>query len=80
MPSILVHILNEDPILGEVEALPGPTDNTITIRNPRRRDGKDIIYLDANVTNVIFPIHRISFIEVMPAGEEEEIITFVREK
>jgi hypothetical protein len=80
MPSILVHILNEDPILGEVDALPAPADNTITIKNPRRRDGKDIAYLDANVTNVIFPIHRISFIEVMPAGEEEEIITFVREK
>ena len=80
MPSIIVHILNEDPILGEVDALPAPTDNTIAIKNPRRRDGKDVIYLDANVTNVIFPIHRISFIEVMPAGEEEEIITFVREK
>jgi hypothetical protein len=80
MPSILVHILNEDPILGEVDALPAPSDNTITLKNPRRRDGKDIIYLDVSVTNVIFPIHRISFIEVLPAGEEEEIITFVREK
>jgi len=31
------------------------------------------------VSVVIFPMHRINFIELMPTGEEEEIISFVRE-
>jgi hypothetical protein len=28
---------------------------------------------------VIWPLSRVNFIEVMPSGEEEEIITHVRE-
>lgn len=80
MPTILIHIMNEDPILGEVNELPAPTDQIITVKNPRRRDGKDLHYLQANVTDVIWPIARIAFIEIIPGEEEEEIIGFVREK
>jgi len=36
-------------------------------------------YIDADVNTVIWPISRITFIEVMPGVEEDEIITFVRE-
>lgn len=80
MPTILIHIMNEDPILGEINELPAPTDQIITVRNPRRRDGKDLHYLQANVTEVIWPLMRIAFIEIIPGEEEEEIIGFVREK
>ena len=79
MPTVLVHILNEDPVLGEVDALPAGGDNMIIIKNPRRRDGKDVQYLELNVSTVIWPMHRVNFIEIMPTGEEEEIISFVRE-
>jgi hypothetical protein len=79
MPSILIHLLNEDPVLGEVDALPGVGDILITLKNPRRKDGKDLHYLEANVNTVMWPIARLNFIEVMPTGEEEEIISFVRE-
>jgi hypothetical protein len=71
--------MNEDPILGEVEALPTTTDNTILIKNPRRRDGKDLPNLQANVDRVIWPMVRVAFIEIMPGEEEERIIGFVRE-
>lgn len=79
MPSILIHVLNEDPILGEVDALPGLSDQMIVIKNPRRRDGKDLHYLEANVSTMIWPLYRINFIEIMPTGEEEDIISSVRE-
>ncbi|NMC54362.1 MAG: hypothetical protein GYA48_12085 [Chloroflexi bacterium] len=79
MPSIIVHIHNEDPVLCEVDDLPTPTDQIITVRNPRKRDGKDLTYVDARVTTVIWPISRINFIEVLPGEEEEQIISFVRE-
>ena len=79
MNTILIHILNEDPVLCEVENLPSPGDFTIMAKNPRRRDGKDLHYLEANVSTVIWPLGRVNFIEVMPMGEEEDIITFVRE-
>jgi hypothetical protein len=80
MPTILIHILNEDPILGEVAELPTATDQTILVKNPRRRDGKDLHYLQANVTDVIWPMVRIAFIEIIPGEEEEQLIGFVREK
>jgi hypothetical protein len=79
MPTILIHIANEDPVLGEVEHLPDPVDQTIHVKNPRRRDGKDLHYLQANVTDVIWPISRVAFIEMIPGNEEEQIIGFVRE-
>ncbi len=79
MPTVIVHLNNEDPILGEVDALPTPTDTLIILKSPRMKDGKDLRNLEANVTMAIWPISRVSFIEVLPSGEEEEIITFVRE-
>lgn len=78
MPTVIVHLTNEDPVQGEVEKLPGPTDSLITVKNPRRRDGKDLPYLEPSVTQVMWAIHRINFIEVIPSGDEEEIISFVR--
>lgn len=79
MPSVIIHISNEDPVLGEIDALPGPTDSLIVLKSPRLKDGKDLRYLETNVTVAIWPVARINFIEVLPSGEEEEIITFVRE-
>jgi hypothetical protein len=35
--------------------------------------------LEDDVTKMIVPWHRINFIEVIPSGEAEDIITFVRE-
>jgi len=79
MPTLLMHIMNEDSILCEVDKLPNSGDLMILVKNPRRKDGKDLIYLDSNVTQVYWPISRINFIEIIPTGEEEEIISFVRE-
>ncbi len=79
MQSVILHMANEDPVLGEIDDLPSPTDTFLTLKNPRRRDGKDLHYLEPNVSVVIFPLARISFIEVLSGGEDEEIISFVRE-
>ena len=77
--TIILHLLNEDPIIGEIEEMPSPSDTMITVANPRKRDGKDLHYIDANVTTVIWPWDRIYFLEVLPSEEEEKIIGFVRE-
>jgi len=79
MPTVLIHIQGEDPVLGEVDDLPSPGDTLIKVQNPRRRDGKDLHYLVADVTSVLWPLTRLTFIEIMPSEEEEEIISFVRE-
>ncbi len=77
--TVLIHVSNEDPVVGEIDELPAPTDNTVTVNNPRRRDGKDLPYLEGNVVTVIWPLHRINFIEMLPTHEDEKLIGFVRE-
>ena len=78
MPTVIIHMLNEDPVLGEIDDLPKMSDTLMLVRSPRRKDGKDLPYLEANVASVIYPTNRISFVEILP-GSEEEIISFVRE-
>lgn len=77
--TVVLHVQNEEPILCEVEELPGPNDRIVKVRNPRRLDGKDLHYLAENVVTVIWPIDKLNFIEVLASEEEEEIISFVRE-
>ncbi len=79
MPTVYVHMVGEDPIVGEVDELPQHTDMVLPLKNPRRKDGKDIIYLEQNVTQIIIPVHRITLLEILPGAEEDEIISFVRE-
>ena len=78
--TIIVHFTNEDPIVAEVEELPGRGDNFVQLTNPRRRDGKALHYITEGSVAYIFPLHRITFIEVMASeGTETEIIGFFRE-
>jgi hypothetical protein len=78
--TLILHVANEEPIVGEVDELPTASDSAIILQNPRRRDGKDIPNLSANsVTTVIFPMARMTFIEVVPSEEEEKVFGVVRE-
>ena len=77
--SIILHVVGEASILGEIEELPKASDTIITLSNPRLRDGKDIHYLEHNVVKVIWPLSKIALIEVLESEEEENLIGFVRE-
>lgn len=77
--TVLVHIQNTEPIMGEIDDLPNPTDILLKLSHPRRMDGKDVNFIMEGVETVIFPVDKISFIEIVPTGEEDEIIGFVRE-
>ena len=77
--SILLHVTGEDPIVGDVEEMPTVGDTSVIVNNPRRRDDKDLPYLHETVTTVIWPMHRVNFIEILPSKEEEDLIGFVRE-
>ena len=77
--SVILHIAGEASVIGEIEELPKTTDTLITVSNPRLRDGKDIHYLEHNVVKVIWPIDKITLIEILESEEEEQLIGFVRE-
>jgi hypothetical protein len=77
--SVILHISGETSVAGEIEDIPKPSDNMIVVMNPRQKDGKDLHYIDHNVVRVIWPLAKVSFIEILEGTEEEKIIGFVRE-
>jgi hypothetical protein len=77
--TVLLHLSSDVPVMGEIEEMPKPTDTIIILSNPRQRDGKDLHYLDHNAVKVIWPIEKLTLIEVIESAAEEKIIGFVRE-
>ncbi len=77
--EVIVHLHNEDPILAEIDEMPGPSDQSIVLTNPRRRDGRPLHYVTEGATAFIFPWTRINFIEIMEAEEAKEVVEFFRE-
>lgn len=77
--QVLIHVSGEEAIAGEVEELPKSTDTLVTFTNARRREGKEIHYVDSRTVKIIWPLDKISFIEVLGDGEADQIVSFVRE-
>jgi hypothetical protein len=81
MRSIVAHIVNEDPFLAEVHELPSKGDTCVELFNPRLRDGKPLRYASQGMSSIIYPMHRVSFIEVMASEEERaQVVEFFRER
>jgi hypothetical protein len=76
---IQIHIVNDDPIVLDVDDLPQPADQFVMGMNPQRRDGKQVDYILREVNQVIIPWTRINYIQVLPSEGAEEVPTFVRE-
>ncbi len=78
--TLLIHVIGEEPMLGDAEELPDPKDQFLHFTNPRKRDGKPISYVSRGATDFYLPWHRISIVEVLK-GEEEaaEVMEFFRD-
>ena len=79
MIKVIIHIINEDPIIAEMHDYPEPDASFIILQKPRMRDGRPISYINPEVTTLMWPLNRINFIEILPDDDGEEIITHVRE-
>jgi len=78
--TCIIHIAGGDAVLGEIEEIPDPKANYVLFTNVRARDGKAVVYLDRETTRVMFPWHRISFLETLPSEEDhEEVESFFRD-
>jgi hypothetical protein len=77
--TVILHLTGEDPLVADLDNDPEPGDQFIRVTNMRKRDGKPVSYLAAGVQSVIYPWHRITFIEMMPSEEERsQVIDFFR--
>jgi hypothetical protein len=77
--TVLIHILNEEAVVGEIEDIPEPTDQVLIVSNLRMRDGRDVSYLLPEADKVVYPWTRIHCVEILPSEEEEEVVSFIRE-
>lgn len=77
--TVLIHILNEEAVVGEIERIPEPTDQVLIVNSVRHRDGRDVSYVLPETDTVVYPWARIHCIEILPGEEEEEIVSFIRE-
>lgn len=81
MRSVLAHVTNDDPFLAEMSDLPAKGDTLVEFFNPRSREGKPLRYVNPGMSSIIFPLHRISFIEVMASDEERaQVVEFFRDR
>lgn len=81
MRTVIAHVVNEDPFLAEVVDLPGRADTCVEFVNPRLRDGKPLRYVTQGMSSLIYPLHRISFLEVMASEEERaQLVEFFRDR
>ena len=77
--EVILHLMNEDPIVAEMETLPEATHLNIRVTNPRRRDGRALHYVTEGASSFIFPMSRVTFIEVMELEKAEEVVEFFRD-
>lgn len=77
--TVMIHVLNEDAVVAEMDRLPDPADQVLIVSNVRRRDGREVSYVLPETNTVIYPWARIHCVEILPSEAEEEIISFVRE-
>ena len=77
--TVLIHLLNEDAVVGEIDHIPESTDQVLIASNLRLRDGRNVSYLLPETDTVIYPWTRIHCVEILPGEQEEEIVSFIRE-
>lgn len=69
--TAILHFSGEDAIVGEMEELPDATQQFVVVRNPRRKDGKRVSHIEADAKAILYPLARITFIELMDGTASE---------
>jgi len=77
--TVLLHIMNEDSVTGELEELPDSQAQFLAVHSPHLRDGSEVSYLLPETNTVLYPWGMIHCVEVLPTESDEQIVTFVRE-
>jgi hypothetical protein len=65
----VLHLLNEQPLLADLFALPTATDTGVVCTNLRTLSGKRPVFVDHEASIFFFPYGHIRFVEVHPGAE-----------
>jgi hypothetical protein len=76
--TVNIHILNEEPFVADLEALPAADATYIFVTNPRTREGRQVPWNTGQTQGFIFPMSRISYIAIMVSEQEKRDIEYFR--
>jgi hypothetical protein len=65
----VIHPLNDQPLVVDLEEMPSPADVAVVCRNVRTIDGKRPKFIDRKDSTFIFPYDAIRFVEVYSGVE-----------
>jgi hypothetical protein len=66
--NVVIHLINEQPLLADVEALPAPTDIALVCTNVRTMNGTRPVFVDHSESTFVFPYAQIRFVEMPDAA------------
>jgi hypothetical protein len=70
--NVVIHIINEQPLLADLYGLPSPSDVGMLCTNLRMMDGRRPIFVDDVKSTVFFPYLHIRFVEIPPHAFQHE--------
>ncbi len=69
--DVVVHLLNEQPLLADLFEMPTATDSVFVFTNLRTLDGRRPIFVDHVDSTFYFPMQHLRFLEVPPERPSE---------
>ena len=79
--QVIIHVINEEAFVAEMEEMPAQGSSYIVIANPRTREGKNLQWAINGAVRFIFPLSRIAFVEIMMSEQDREgIEPFYRDR
>jgi hypothetical protein len=66
--NVVVHMVGEQPLLADIEALPTPQDACLVCTNLRTSAGTRPTFIDARENWFLIPLSQIRFVEIPEAA------------
>jgi hypothetical protein len=66
--NVVIHLINEQPMLADIEALPLPSDVAFVCTNLRTMNNTRPVFVDHSESTFVFPYAHIRFVE-LPTGK-----------
>ena len=67
--NVVVHLLNEQPVIVDLFEMPTPSDAGLICTNVRTLDGKRPVFIDHSASTFFFPYTGIRFTEIAAGAD-----------
>lgn len=71
--GVVIHLMGEQPLLADLEALPTPTDACLVCTNLRLTSGLRPAFVHHTESTFLFPLVHVRFVEIPPGVLGEEV-------